>query len=228
VAVCFSSWATASSWFDVRVDRALEGGLNLGRGALDFLLKETSNKAGQIALALSDPGTGSVTTRLIRAAEQAGVHEAALFTAAGSVIAVGGVGGTTAPPEPPGAQALRRLQQTTTAIGRPGDGRLLLRSAPVNSEGLEPLRVAAGRRARADGTRPDVDKVIRFARLSGSRVHARIAEAVYAVTLTLTLLLLLTAPPASRWCSQAVRGAAQAPAQGTPRSPRATSRAGSP
>jgi nitrogen fixation/metabolism regulation signal transduction histidine kinase len=56
------------SWFDVRVDRALEGGLNLGRGALDFLLKDTSNKAGQIALALSDPGTGSVTARLIRRA----------------------------------------------------------------------------------------------------------------------------------------------------------------
>src|SRR5947207_8068112 len=33
------------SWFDVRVDRALEGGLNLGRSALDYLLKETVNKA---------------------------------------------------------------------------------------------------------------------------------------------------------------------------------------
>ena len=29
------------SWFDVRVDRALEGGLNLGRSSLDYLLKET-------------------------------------------------------------------------------------------------------------------------------------------------------------------------------------------
>ena len=36
------------SWFDVRVDRALEGGLNLGRGALDFLLRETTNRASQI------------------------------------------------------------------------------------------------------------------------------------------------------------------------------------
>ena len=40
------------SWFDVRVDRALEGGLNLGRNALDYLLKETQNKAGQIAVDL--------------------------------------------------------------------------------------------------------------------------------------------------------------------------------
>jgi len=33
------------SWFDVRVDRALEGGLNLGRNALDYLKQETVNKA---------------------------------------------------------------------------------------------------------------------------------------------------------------------------------------
>ena len=33
------------SWFDVRVDRALEGGLNLGRNSLDYLLKDTTNKA---------------------------------------------------------------------------------------------------------------------------------------------------------------------------------------
>ena len=30
------------SWFDVRVDRALDSGLNLGRGSLDYLLKETT------------------------------------------------------------------------------------------------------------------------------------------------------------------------------------------
>src|SRR5207249_12153122 len=45
------------SWFDVRVDRALGGGLNLGRSSLDYLLKETSNRATLIASALADtPG----------------------------------------------------------------------------------------------------------------------------------------------------------------------------
>src|SRR5437588_8618645 len=47
------------SWFDVRVDRALEGGLNLGRNSLDYLLKETGNKAAQMALTLSEGGAGS-------------------------------------------------------------------------------------------------------------------------------------------------------------------------
>ena len=35
------------SWFDVRVDRALEGGINLGRSSLDYLLQETTNRANR-------------------------------------------------------------------------------------------------------------------------------------------------------------------------------------
>ena len=59
------------SWFDVRVDRALEGGLNLGRNALDYLLKDTANKASQIAVTLGETAPGGLLTRLNRAAEQA-------------------------------------------------------------------------------------------------------------------------------------------------------------
>ena len=65
------------SWFDVRVDRALDGGLNLGRSSLDYLLKETGNKAAQMALSLSEGGTATIATRLARAAEQAGLQAAA-------------------------------------------------------------------------------------------------------------------------------------------------------
>ena len=133
------------SWFDVRVDRALEGGLNLGRNALDYLLKETGNKASQIAVTLGDPGQGSLSTRLNRAAEQAGVFEAVLFSSTGNVLAAAGIGGSTAPPETPTAQALRRarLQQTTSAIEQRADGVLMLRVvAPVNvDDRLEPLKV---------------------------------------------------------------------------------------
>ncbi|MCJ7838016.1 MAG: hypothetical protein MUP61_02215, partial [Burkholderiales bacterium] len=42
------------SWFDVRVDNALEGGLNLGRTALDLLLTELNGKARRMALELAD------------------------------------------------------------------------------------------------------------------------------------------------------------------------------
>jgi nitrogen fixation/metabolism regulation signal transduction histidine kinase len=134
------------SWFDVRVDRALEGGLNLGRNALDYLKQETVNKASQIALTLAEGSTASITSRLNRAAEQAGVYEAALFSSTGGVLAVAGVGGSTAPPEPPPAAALRRarLQQTTATPEQTAEGVFVkLRVVvPVNTDDqLEPLKV---------------------------------------------------------------------------------------
>ena len=41
------------SWFDVRVDKALEGGLNLGRAALEAMLSDLTRKANSMALDLS-------------------------------------------------------------------------------------------------------------------------------------------------------------------------------
>ncbi len=185
------------SWFDVRVDRALDGGLNLGRNALDYLLKETGNKAGQIALTLGEAAPGSAPTRLNRAAEQAGVFEAVLFSSTGHVLAVGGIGDSTAPPETPPAQALRRarLQQTTSAIEQRADGGLVLRVVtPVNSDDrLEPLKVLQVIEPVPKGLGQDVEKV-----QAGARDYQEISfsrqslKRLYAVTLTLTLLLALT------------------------------------
>ncbi len=124
------------SWFDVRVDRALEGGLNLGRSALDYLLKETTNKATQLALTLQEAELGGMTLRLNRASEQAGIYEAALFSASGGVLAVAGISGSTLTPEPPPAQALRRarLQQTYSAIDQMGDQGLIGVEALVRAD----------------------------------------------------------------------------------------------
>jgi nitrogen fixation/metabolism regulation signal transduction histidine kinase len=185
------------SWFDVRVDSAMEGGLNLGRSALDYLLKETGNKAGQIALTMSEAGAAGVTARLNRAAEQAGVYEASLFTSTGSVLAVAGMGGSTAPPEPPPAQALRRarLQQTFSAIEQAPEGVLRLRVVvPVNSDDrLEPLKVLQVVEPVPKGLAQEIEKV-----QAGSRDYQEILfsrqalKRLYALTLTLTLLLALT------------------------------------
>ena len=185
------------SWFDVRVDHALEGGLNLGRNALDYLLKETSNKAGQIAVTLGEAAPGSLSTRLNRAAEQAGIFEAALFSSTGSVLAVAGIGGSTAPPETPPAQALRRarLQQTAATIEQRADGGIMLRVVtPVNSDDrLEPLKVLQVIEPVPKGLGQEIEKV-----QAGARDYQEISfsrqslKRLYAVTLTLTLLLALT------------------------------------
>src|SRR4029453_2081746 len=109
-----------------------EGGLNLGRNALDYLLKDTANKASQIAVTLGETAPGSLSARLNRAAAQAGVYEATLLSSTGSVLVVAGIASSTAPPETPPAQALRRarLQQTFTAIEQRGDGGAGRRAAP--------------------------------------------------------------------------------------------------
>jgi nitrogen fixation/metabolism regulation signal transduction histidine kinase len=184
------------SWFDVRVDRALEGGLNLGRGALDYLLKETTNKATQLALTLQEPEAGSMAARLNRASEQAGAYEAALFSASGGVLAVAGVSGSTLTPEPPPAQAMRRarLQQTYAAIEQMGDRGLMLRVVvPVNSaDPLEPLRLLQVVEPVPKQLQQDAEQV-----QTGYRDYQEISfsrtalKRLYALTLTLTLLLAL-------------------------------------
>jgi two-component system, NtrC family, nitrogen regulation sensor histidine kinase NtrY len=184
------------SWFDVRVDRALEGGLNLARSSLDYLLKETTNKATQLALMLQEAEPGSISSRLNRASEQAGIYEAGLFSSSGGVLAVAGVSGSTLTPEPPPAQALRRarLQQTYSAIEQMGDQGLFLRVVvPVNSsDPLEPLRVLQIVEPVPKQLQQDADKV-----QAGYRDYQEISfsrtalKRLYALTLTLTLLLAL-------------------------------------
>jgi two-component system, NtrC family, nitrogen regulation sensor histidine kinase NtrY len=184
------------SWFDVRVDHALEGGLNLGRGALDYLLRETTNKATQLALTLGEPEPGLIANRLNRATEQAGVYEAALFSSSGAVLAVAGVSGSMLTPEPPPADAVRRarLQQTYSAIEQTPDLGLILRVVvPVSRpDPLEPQRLLQVIEPVPKQLQQDAEQV-----QAGYRDYQEISfsrtalKRLYALTLTLTLLLAL-------------------------------------
>ena len=184
------------SWFDVRVDRALEGGINLGRSSLDYLLKETLNRATQAASALADAPDAAGAT-LSRVVEQSGIYEAALFSTSGNVLAVAGMGGLTATPEPPPALALRRarLQQTYAEPEQTADAGLVLRVVvPVNSrDRLDPLRVLQVIEPVPKALAQDMEKVQAGARDYQEISFSRSAlKRVYALTLTLTLLLALT------------------------------------
>jgi nitrogen fixation/metabolism regulation signal transduction histidine kinase len=183
------------SWFDVRVDRALDGGINLGRSSLDYLLKETTNRANLIATTLAD-GTGASGPALCGAAEQVGVFEAALFSPSGSVIAVAGLGGGMTP-EPLPADALRRarLQQTYAKVEQTQDAGLMLRVVvPVNSsDRLDPLRVLQVIERVPRTLAQDLEKVQTGARDYQELTFSRAAlKRLYRLTLTLTLLLALT------------------------------------
>ncbi|MCC6197366.1 MAG: HAMP domain-containing protein [Burkholderiales bacterium] len=185
------------SWFDVRVDRALEGGLALGQKTLDFLLKDSINKAAQMALALAD-NPGNPAAALGRASEQMNVSEAALFSTSGAVLAVAGIGGSrAATPEPPPLAALRlaRLQQPYSRIEQGPDGGLALRVVvPVNTQdSLNPLKLLQIVEPVPKALAQDAERVqagVRdYQELSFSR---NALKRLYALTLTLTLLLALT------------------------------------
>lgn len=182
------------SWFDVRVDRALEGGLNVGRVALDSLLKDAGDKARRIGDAIVDSASPEALA-LTRSAEQTGAYEASLYTATGSVLAVAGIGQSTATPEPPSAQALRRarLQQTTSEVAQRGETLLLRVVVPVNSgDRLDPLKVLQVIEPVPRGLAQEIEKVQAGWRDYQEIVFSRDAlKRLYGLTLTLTLLLAL-------------------------------------
>ncbi|MBF6988039.1 MULTISPECIES: sensor histidine kinase [Cupriavidus] len=75
------------SWFDVRVETALEAGLNLGRSTIDSALADLQGKARLMAEQLSGSSGVSTSLQLSRLREQYGVQEAAIFTGSGRVLA---------------------------------------------------------------------------------------------------------------------------------------------
>jgi len=98
------------SWFDVRVDRALESGLSIGRAALEAQLADMSAKARAIALDLAEVPESMQLTALDRAREGAGIQEAMLIGASGQLIGATGVRPADWVPELPSATDLQRAR----------------------------------------------------------------------------------------------------------------------
>jgi len=106
------------SWFDVRVESALESGLTLGRTALDASLADLTAKARSIALELSELSESAQITQLSRARDQSQMQEATIITSNGQIVAtVGGRLGALIP-DLPNATMLRqaRLSRSYSAI----------------------------------------------------------------------------------------------------------------
>jgi nitrogen fixation/metabolism regulation signal transduction histidine kinase len=100
------------SWFDVRVESALESGLTLGRTALDASLADLSAKARTIALELSEMSESAQVTQLSRLRDQSQMQEATIVTSSGHIVAtVGGRLGTLVP-DLPTAAMLRQARMS--------------------------------------------------------------------------------------------------------------------
>ena len=76
------------SWFNVKVESALDGGLKLGQKALDIMLTDLELKAERMALSLSSLPETSQYAALSDLREKTGVQDATIISDQGKIIAV--------------------------------------------------------------------------------------------------------------------------------------------
>jgi nitrogen fixation/metabolism regulation signal transduction histidine kinase len=205
------------SWFDVRVEKALEGGLNLGKSGLDNSLKELAKKAQFTASLLAEKSARQYQRALDQLVDEEVAQEASLFTVGGKLIA-------SSPrarlPDQPDDDLLR----LTLAKGNyavidtfPNKGLTLLAMVMVNSKmpGVHfVLQFTQPVPKQIEADAETVQAVYRdYQELTLSRVGLK---RLYAITLTLSLLLvLLTAVSAAFFLSEGFGSSLEALAEGT-------------
>jgi nitrogen fixation/metabolism regulation signal transduction histidine kinase len=183
------------SWFDVRVDTALEGGLNLGRSVLDGLQADLLAKTRDAALELGD-GSFISPSRLNRLREQAGAQTATLLTLSGQVLgSSSGELGNLLPPVPaPSQLRAARGGRGLAQIGDASGGGLMVRAlAAVSGSGFnsEPriLQFTQAVPASIARSAESVEAAHRdYQELQLGRAGLK---HIYTLTLTLALLLAL-------------------------------------
>ena len=184
------------TWFDVRVEKALESGLDLGREAIDAMRDELTEKARSMALELSESGDAQVHVILGRLREQASVQSVALYGANGLLLATATSELSAPSPTSPSADLVSRVRggrahSETESDGN--DGIVIRAYVPVIPSGLGAetrmlllmQSVPAGLASNAER----VQEVYRdYQELSLGRAGL---TRIYAMTLTLTVLLAL-------------------------------------
>ncbi len=98
------------SWFDVKVESALDAGLNLGRGTLDALVSELAGRTRLAAEKLGDtPGTAQALA-LERLREQLAAQEVTLLNQAGQVLVAASSSAAGLLPDRPTPDMLRQAR----------------------------------------------------------------------------------------------------------------------
>lgn len=187
------------SWFDVRVERALEGGLSLGQSVLAYLERDLIKKAEALAQQLSDQSVVMQLDRLDNLREAAGVQEAALFGVDGRLLGFASAdkGGIAPPVLDQGVIWQVRLQQPWSRVEAiPGSSNLVVRvAAPVNVISLaEPLRILQVTQPVPENLAQAAMQVEAAHRQYQELVLSRVGlKRLYTLALTLTLAIALFA-----------------------------------
>ena len=183
------------SWFDVRVEKALESGLQLGRSALDSLLLDLGDKARHMAVELTDIQESSRRSALLRLREEKGVQSAALFSVGGQLLSSATTEMSSLLPDLPSQTQLKQARSAQLVSTIEGDGgKLYLRVlVPVSARGMfEEPRILQLTQPVPAGLAHDADAVQGVYRDYQELQLAREGlTRIYALTLTLTVLVAL-------------------------------------
>ena len=122
------------SWFNVKVESALDGGLSLGQRALDIMLKDVEDKAENMATTLAFQPTRSQYSLLNDLREKSGIQDATLLSLQGRILSVSSGDPTSFLPELPSIPQLRQAQTRVYGKIEPilNKGLYLRVLAPVN------------------------------------------------------------------------------------------------
>jgi nitrogen fixation/metabolism regulation signal transduction histidine kinase len=98
------------TWFDVKVETALDAGLNLGRVTLDTLANDLVNKTRGAAQELAETPNSTAALALDRMREQLGASDVVLWSGSGQLIASAGQSRFQLNPDRPSVQTLRNVR----------------------------------------------------------------------------------------------------------------------
>ena len=103
------------SWFDVKVEGALEAGLNLGRVTLDTLSSDLSTKARTAAAQIAESPDPSGSVYLDRVLEQLSAADISVWSAQGNLLASAGESRYLLQPNKPTATQMRTAKTERSA-----------------------------------------------------------------------------------------------------------------
>ena len=138
VSVNFLSRAV-ESWFNVKVEAALEGGLKLGQSTLDIMLHDLEDKSESMAASLALQGAGNHVSALNELREKSGIQDAVLLTLQGRIVAFSSSDSASFLPELPSVEQLRKSRQRVHGEidPLPGKGLYLRAIVPVNTQDIQ-------------------------------------------------------------------------------------------
>jgi nitrogen fixation/metabolism regulation signal transduction histidine kinase len=129
------------SWFDVKVEAALDAGLNLGRVTIDVLSTDLANSTSVAARRLLGLSDVAASLELDRIREQLSGQDAILWSATGQLIGGAGTSRFQLNPDRPTQQQLRAAKLQRHVISLDGLDEATAGAAGVNTTPLAPASV---------------------------------------------------------------------------------------